>query len=254
MKLITKLVAAGTSMLILTMSIASAASAQNVQPLPGIGQGQEQQAQNGSFRAGNQGNHFGQIKNKVKQVKDHWGTLSLEEKKELMTEKIDRTIEQLNTKLEAVSANEDIDEEIKNQIINLINEQLNALPSFKEQVMAAVDEEALNAVMESMREHAQKMMEFMKENRPNKEDMKEKWDNLSFEEKQAMILEKLTNAEENLNERLEQIADTKAQVSAATSDEELENLMQELWPKKPGKKGQGNFPPGQRPGNPGQGQ
>ena len=120
--------------------------------------------------------------------------------------------------------------------------------------MAAVDEEALNAVMESMREHAQKMMEFMKENRPNKEDMKEKWDNLSFEEKQAMILEKLTNAEENLNERLEQIADTKAQVSAATSDEELENLMQELWPKKPGKKGQGNFPPGQRPGNPGQGQ
>lgn len=246
MKLI-KLIAAGTSMLILTMSIASAASAQNVQPLPGFGQGQETQ---------NQGNHFGQIKNKVNQAKDHWNQLSLEEKKEKLIEKIDGAIENLTTKLEYISANEDMDAEIKSQLINLINEHLSELPSYKEQVMAATDEEALKTIMESMREHAQKMMEFMKENRPDKEDMKEKWENMSFEEKQAIILEKLNQTEENLNEKLEQITSAKEQVSTATSNEDLESIMKELWPKKgqPGKRSQGNFPPGQRPGNPGQGQ
>jgi chaperonin cofactor prefoldin len=265
-----KFIAAGMGTLLLTVAVVPFASAQDTEPLPledGAEQVESQFAHMG-FQNGerNQGQNKGQfLKNKLKNKKDQWGTLSLEEKKEMITNHIDKASERLSERLTRLSENNDMDATVKQQLTDLINQHLANLPTYKANVSAAADEDALKAAVQEMREDGKALMDFMKENRPTKEEMQAKWDALSFEEKQTKILENLNRASEHLNEKLstigenteldeeqkakitehlnERLAEVNSaieKVSAASSDEELEALKDEIRPKKGQKRGPGN--------------
>jgi len=256
-----KLIAAGVGVLTVATTVVPSAYAQDELPLPPESGAQEVLAQEGEMTAHfgpKQGNKFGQMKGKFKEGREQFENLTLEEKKDKLSERLDKVSEHISDRIEKVTENEDMDSEVKTQLLALLNGHLSSIPSYKDQVAAAADDEALKAVMEAMREDAKAVFEFMKENRPTKEEMQAKWDSLSFEEKQEKILSNLDRAIEHLNEklanidasdidderkteikehmteRLAEITANKDKVSAATSDEDLEALKEELKPKKRG--------------------
>lgn len=210
--------------------------AQNNTTAPGLGQatGQELRAQ-------------GPNKINMKGKLGNFANLTLDEQKQKVAERIDQTIENLNERLQNMEENEFLTEDLKNQLQSLITNHLNNLPSYKEKVQAASDEDSLKAVLEEMHADGQAMQDFMKENRPTREQIQAQWESLSFDEKKAKMLENLNERQTELSERQTQLSETIQKVTDATTDEELAAL------RGAGMGGSQGMGKGMRMGEPGEG-
>ncbi len=221
---LTKAAAAAVGLLTLSVAVVPVVSAQDLSFLPGFGRATAEQAQE-SIQSGQEsprGIMQGQMKKgPAGERGENFANLTFEEQQQRMLENLSRAQEQLSKRLETMDQNEFMSEDVKNQLQNLIDTHLNNMASYKSQVEAASNVDALTAIREQMREEAQEMHRFMKENRPTAEQMQAHWDSMSFEEKQERLLSRIDNSIENLNE-------VKTQVQSATSEQDLEALKGEI--------------------------
>ncbi len=185
---LTKAAAAAVGLLTLSVAVVPVVSAQDLSFLPGFGRATTEQTQ-----------------------------------QQIMLQHIERAETRLTERLETMDQNEFMSEDVKNQLQNLIDTHLNNMASYKSQIESASNTDDLTAIREQMREEAQEMHQFMKENRPTKEQMQAHWDSMSFEEKQERILSRIDNGIDKLNE-------VKIRVQSATSEQDLEALKGEIGP------------------------
>lgn len=210
---LTKAAATAVGLLTLSVAVVPVVSAQDLSFLPGFGRATAEQVQ-GQMRGQGQ-------KGLAGEKGENFANLTFEEQQQRMLENLSRAQERLSERLETMDQNEFMSEDVKNQLQTLINTHLNNMASYKKQIESASDEDALASVREQMHTEAEEMQEFIKENRPTKEQMQAHWDSMSFEEKQKRILSRIDNGIDKLNE-------VKTQVQNATSDEDLEDLKSEI--------------------------
>lgn len=203
------------------MLIVPSVYAQNTTSAPNLGQstGRELRAQ---------GTKNFKMKGEFGQKAGNFANLTLEEQKQKITDGISMSIENLNKRLQNMEENEFLTEDLKNQLQALITNHINNLPSYKEKVQAATDEDALKAVLEEMHADAQAMRDFMEENRPTKEQMEEHWNSLSLDEKKAKMLENLKDKQTKLSERQAELTQTIQKVTDAATNEDLAAIRDEM--------------------------